>query len=244
MTTGMIGIGIICLLYYIFTLMVGMDFAIIWAIGAVVCIGGGIGGKYIHHHAISVPFPVKAIGGIVIGAALLLFILIEGLIISGMGSKGKVGLDYVIVLGAQVRGSVPSKALYSRIKTAGEYLKENPSTKAVLSGGPGPGESVSEAQVMYDYLTEMGIEAERLILEDKSTSTMENLEFSAALLEKDDRIGIVSQNFHIYRSLRLAKAQDYTQVCGIAAKAEFKYLPHYMVRECFAVIKEKLIGNI
>ena len=127
---------------------------------------------------------------------------------------------------------------------AEEYLKENPGTIAVLSGGKGSGENISEAQAMYDCLVEAGIEEERLIKEDKSTSTVENLEFSAALIGKGGRIGIISQNFHIYRALKLAEHQGYQDVYGIAASSEPIYQPHFMVREAFAIMKEKLTGNI
>ncbi len=143
-----------------------------------------------------------------------------------------------------MRGDVPSKALMRRIQKAEEYLKENPGTIAVLSGGKGSGENISEAQAMYDCLVEAGIEEERLIKEDKSTSTVENLEFSAALIGKGGRIGIISQNFHIYRALKLAEHQGYQDVYGIAASSEPIYQPHFMVREAFAIMKEKLTGNI
>lgn len=244
MTIGLIGLGVLCLLYYIFTSLVGMDFAVVWLAGAVICIGSGAVGKYMNSHGIVMSVYIKAVLGIVVGLGLLVFVVGEGFIISGMTDGGTPGLDYVVVLGAQVRGTVPSRALYSRIKKAAEYLEENPETKAVLSGGQGAGEEISEAQVMYDYLTGMGIAKERLIMEDKSTSTMENLEFTAELIGKDKKVGIVSQNFHIYRAVQLAKHQQYDNVCGIAASAEIKYLPHYMVREFFALIKEKLTGNI
>lgn len=73
---------------------------------------------------------------------------------------------------------------------------------------------------------------------------MENLEFSAKLIGKEKKIGIISQNFHIYRALKLARHQGYRDVCGIAAGSEPLYQPHFMVREAFAIVKEKLTGNI
>ena len=92
--------------------------------------------------------------------------------------KIKNNLDYIIVLGAHVDGTRLSMALLERTRRALQYLENNPDTKAVLSGGQGRGEAVSEAKAMYDYLTGHGISRERLILEERSTNTKENLDFS------------------------------------------------------------------
>ena len=236
-------LGIICLVYYGILLAVGMDFSFLWLAASVVLTGGGIWNRFAKSRGIHLPGAVKATGGVLLAAGVLLFLVLEGLILSKMNARGEESLDYVIVLGAQVRGDVPSKALRKRIEKAEEYLKENPGTLAVLSGGKGNGENISEAQAMYDCLVEAGINPERLILEDKSTSTVENLDFSAKLIGKSGRIGIISQNFHIYRALKLAEHQGYTKVCGIAAPSEPMYQPHFMVREAFAIVKEKLVGN-
>ena len=90
----------------------------------------------------------------------------------------KKNLDYIIVLGAHVDGTRMTLALLERARRALLYLEENPGTKAVLSGGKGTGENISEAEAMYRYLTGHGIDGSRLILEEKSTSTKENLAFS------------------------------------------------------------------
>ena len=244
MQTLFIVLGILCLIYYVLMLAIGMDFAIIWLAAGIVLTGAGIWGHYMKNHGMRFPGKVRLIGGIILGAGVILFVFFVGLIFSHMFDMGEKNLDYVIVLGAQVRGTVPSKALSRRIKKAEQYLKENPDTIAVLSGGQGRGEDVSEARVMYECLAEAGIDARRLILEDKSTSTAENLEFSAQLIGKESRVGLISQNFHIYRALKLAEHQKYTEIYGIAAPSELIYQPHYLVREAFAVVKEKLIGNI
>ena len=91
----------------------------------------------------------------------------------------------------------------------------------------------------------MGIDKERMILEENSTSTWENLDFCAELAPvKEKRVGLVTQNFHVYRSLKLAKRQGYEKVYGIPAPSQWSYQPHFMVREAFALVKEKLVGNI
>ena len=245
MGIGFIIVGIVCLLYYIWMALAGMDFSIIWLCGAVFLIGGGCLSQYVKAHNRRFPVIVKAGGGVILAAVFLVFLIILGMIVSGMFEKGEKNLDYVIVLGAQVRGRTPSRALNQRIKKAAEYLEENPETMAILSGGQGPDEHISEAQAMFERLQKMGIASERLIMEDKSTTTEENLKFSAALIgEKDVKIGLVSQNFHIFRAVGLAKHMGYHNICGIAAPAEWVYQPHYLLRECFALVKEKLVGNL
>ena len=93
--------------------------------------------------------------------------------------------DAVIVLGAGVNGTTPSVALQTRIDAAERYLKAHPGIPAVLSGGQGPGEDISEARAMYNALTDRGIDPERLILEEQSANTRQNLQNSLALLPDD-----------------------------------------------------------
>ncbi len=109
----------------------------------------------------------------------------------------------VIVLGCKVNGTRPSQYLYKRCAAAAEYLKGNPETVAILSGGQGPDENISEAQCMLETLSEMGVDESRLILEDKSTNTRENLEFSKAIIEENglsSEVLIVTNEFHEYRA--------------------------------------------
>ena len=179
----------------------------------------------------------------------------EGKIIHGMTSEPEEELDYLIVLGAQVKKTVPSKALGLRLQKACEYLKEHSQTKAVLSGGQGSGEEIAEAECMYRYLTEHGIPEERLLKEECSTTTRENLMYSARVLADSrqevttetvlgSKIGLVSNNFHIYRALLLAEKFGYRKVYGVPAASDWKLQIHYMVREYFAVLKAKIRGDI
>ena len=109
----------------------------------------------------------------------------------------------VIVLGCKVNGTRPSQYLYKRCAAAAEYMRENPEVKAVLSGGQGADEGISEAQCMFETLTEMGVDESRLLLEDKSTNTRENLELSKAIIEAQGlskEVLIVTNEFHEYRA--------------------------------------------
>lgn len=108
----------------------------------------------------------------------------------------------VVVLGCQVLGDRPSTALRGRLDTAYAYLKENPGARAVLSGGKGSNENISEAQCMYNYLTEKGIAPDRLYLEDRSTTTDENISFSREIIEKnglDKKMAVVTDWYHELR---------------------------------------------
>ena len=170
-----------------------------------------------------------------------LIICLSALVISGMSAKGSSQLDYVVVLGAQVKGRVPSRALKKRLDTALEYAQRNTDTILILSGGQGQGEDISEARCMQEFLMERGIGEDRLILEDQSVNTRENLLFSSRLTGcEKQRTGILSNNFHVYRALKLAEELGYEKAEGIATPSDMVMQVHYVVREAFALVKEVL----
>lgn len=176
---------------------------------------------------------------------LSIFVIVEGCVLSGFNSKGKPGADYVIVLGAQMKKNGPSKALKYRLDEAARYLEENSASKVIVSGGQGSDEPVSEAQGMYDYLISLGIDDERIIKEDESCNTYENLIFSAQYLDKNkDSVAIVSNNFHLFRATKIAKKAGYLDVCGIAAKGEPFLQANNMMREFFGIMKDFIMGNM
>lgn len=190
--------------------------------------------------------PVITFGiSITLLVGVICFIVIEGFIINGMLKNGEPNLDYIIVLGAQVKGEDPSRVLTARLNTAYKYLIENKKTKVIVSGGQGEGEDISEAEAMKRYLLAKGIDTDRIIIEGKSVNTQENLKFSFALInEKDAKVGIVTSDFHVYRAVAIANKQGCENVDGLAAPVDWGIEVHYMVREFFAVIKEKAVGNI
>lgn len=171
----------------------------------------------------------------------LCFVFVEGVIIwNGFAAVPKESSDYIIILGAQVRGNKPSATLEYRLEKGYEYLEAHPETKAVLSGGQGPDEIMTEAEAMYVYLVDKGISKERLILEDESHSTYENLTNSFKLIDAEKEnatISVVSNRFHILRAQIQAKKLG-RQVGGIGAKSHVYLIPNYYFREFFAVMKE------
>lgn len=143
-----------------------------------------------------------------------------------------------VVLGCSVRGTKPSTVLEERMDAAYDYLIENPEAYCVLSGGQGRGEDISEAECMYRYLTERGIEEERLFCEDASTTTEENLQFSQKLLEEQGITGditIVTSEFHAYRAAKMAERLGMNSY-STPSHTFFVYLPTYYVRELYGIL--------
>ena len=148
-----------------------------------------------------------------------------------------VGDETVVVLGCQVRGTQPSLMLRGRIEAARRYLEVHPEASCVLSGGQGEDEDISEAQCMFYALTEAGIAPERLYLEDRSTSTAENIAFSARVIEENGlspAMCIVTNEFHQYRASLIARA--YTEdPRTVSAASPVILLATYVVREYYAL---------
>ena len=152
--------------------------------------------------------------------------------------------DAVVVLGAGVNGTQPSLSLYTRLNAALDYLEENPDIPAVLTGGKGYGEEVTEAQCMYDWLTARGVDPARLILEERAGNTAENFAFSRELLTEqgidpaEDNVAVVTNDFHIARSRLIAARQGYGHAFGIPAQLPWRHLKvNYYLREAFAMVK-------
>lgn len=174
-------------------------------------------------------------------AGVCVFCILLGLVLSTFKSKGSKNLDYILVLGAQVRADGPSVVLRYRLETATEYLKENPDTKCIVSGGQGSNEPKSEARAMADYLIGMGISEDRILLEDKSVNTSQNLKFSSVLLPENASVGIVTNNFHVKRALYLAKRFGMPDAEGIAAYSTPLYAPNNIVREVIGLLKDFIV---
>lgn len=143
----------------------------------------------------------------------------------------------VIVLGCKVNGEEPSLALARRIDAAIEYLEEYPQSIAIVSGGQGPDEGISEAEAMRRRMLDRGISPERIIMEDQSTSTYENLSYSKQIIEKnqlgDDTV-IITEGYHLTRALYMAESLG-INAHGVASDTVRWLLPTFWVREWFAL---------
>ena len=226
----------LCLVYcvgVVATKAAGTKFYLIWLAGTALF---GLLGFFVQKGLwMRLPIGLRAGIGVLAGVGIACLCGLLILIGSTFSAKGEQQLSYIIVLGAQMKQSGPSVVLEKRLCRAYTYLTENPETLCVLSGGQGSNEPVSEAQGMYDALVKKGIDPKRLILEDQSTNTVENLRFSRKL---------IPSNFHVYRSLRLAKQQGFLDPVGISADSGVYFLPNNVLRECFGIVKDRLYGNL
>ena len=159
------------------------------------------------------------------------------MIFSHFYDTGENNPEYIIVLGAQMREHGPSRVLRYRLDRAVEYLYEHPDAICVVSGGQGKNEPCSEAEGMAAYLEEQGIEKDRILLEPDSKTTSQNIQNSMNLIPQDAAIGIITNNFHLFRALQTAKKEGLTNISGIAADSSPLYLPNNMLREFLAEIK-------
>lgn len=241
-------VGVVSLLYfagYVFWNGINNSFLYFWVLLGVFGISYAVLHRIILQHGTVF---WKRAEQVVMGIAAVCFVIlmgIVGLLVSEGNEKPSDNADYVIVLGAHVFGERMSANLRYRVEAACEYLKENPDTKAVLSGGQGQGEDITEAEAMRRYLVQEGIEAERLLMEGNSVNTEENIRNSAKLIgDKSKKVVIVSNSFHIYRAKGIAKKQEYKHVEGLGCKIHPYSIPNSYVREAFAVIKYKLCGQI
>ena len=180
-----------------------------------------------------------------IAMGLVYFVIIEIPIIDESSGDGDFDADYLIVLGAAVHGDTPSLSLVERLSAAKDYLTKHPDTVAIVSGGQGGGENVSEAQAMYEWLCEKGIDPERIIMENKATSTYENLKFSREIINaRSDNatIAVVSSEYHLCRAKLIAKTLDMEIHTVPAHTTYFSIKLNYFIREAFGVTYQLTIA--
>ena len=172
----------------------------------------------------------------------------EGFIIHASFGSAETECGYLVVLGAKVNAHGPSLALRNRIDAAYDYLTAHPDTIAILSGGQGPDEPMTEAQCVFNELVARGIDPDRLWLEGNSTNTWENLKFTRDLLEENTgsvpgQIALVSSEFHLFRAQLFARRFGFETV-GVPARTTLPLLKiNYFLREAVAVWYYLIFGG-
>ncbi len=177
------------------------------------------------------------------------FCFVEYFIIKNARTDADAGRDYLIVLGAAVYGDQPSLTLVRRLEGTKAYLDTHPETVAIVSGGMGKGETITEAQAMHDWLIAHGVAPGRVIMEPKATSTLENLTYAFDLIrergdEPQGHVAIVSSAYHLYRAKLMARDLGVSDAAGVAAPwGYFFVMLNYFIREAFGVTHLWVFGN-
>ncbi|MBQ8288491.1 MAG: YdcF family protein [Clostridia bacterium] len=244
--------GVLCLLYFCLVGFVAgllhTSILFIWIVGGMLCLTIACFVPKITAWLKKTKKWVISLIAAPLALCLLLFTAGEIAILTGFVSDVPDGdADYLIILGAKVNpGNKPSLTLQNRIDAAYEYLTEHPDTVAIASGGQGADEPISEAQCIADELIKLGIDPKRILLEERSTDTAENIQYSLELMNDspDVTVLIVSNDFHCFRASAIARRHLEADVGHLSADSVFFLLPHYMVREFAGLTVDLLKGNL
>lgn len=235
-------LGGLCIFYYFFLSFLYGFFQISFAYFFLVCGGFCLLFAFYErypHVSLFRFFPkfIKKLFYLGLSIGLLSFLLIEGLIVYYGKSQVYQEVDTVIILGAGLNKDQISESLRYRLDEAVSYYQVYPDVTFIVSGGQGYNETVSEASAMAKYLIEQGVNEDQILLEDASTSTYENFSFSKQYISETTSVGVITNSFHMYRSLTLAKQQGYDSLVPIPAKSQGPTYLCFCVREYFAILK-------
>ncbi|MGL5634313.1 MAG: YdcF family protein [Sarcina sp.] len=160
-------------------------------------------------------------------------------------NKNQDKVECIMVLGAGLEGEQVSETLKSRLDGALDYIANVEEYGFILlSGGQGHDELISEAEAMRRYLVNKGIPNEKIVLEDKSTSTFENFKYSKSIIEEKTKknidevsVKVFTNGFHCMRSYFLGKRLGYGELTMNGTKTPYYLAPYYYFREIFAMGK-------
>lgn len=175
------------------------------------------------------------------GIVAVSFVIIEALVFTQLGSEDTEQVDYVIILGSGIKGTELTLTLQQRLDASLEYIRSHPQIPVIVSGGQGPGESIPEALAMRNYLVDQGIDPAQITMEDRSTTTQENLAFSKKIMDaagiEHPEIMIVTSDYHMFRAKYIAAKNGYAAEYGISAPSPGYLKPINMIREYFGTVK-------
>ena len=246
-----LGFGVFCLLFYLIqgiTVRFGQSLLFLWLLLGLFCIGRYFLWRRAWAKGKSTPLPPWALTVLRVAAVCFIgvFLFVEARIFAAAFRRPPKDLDAVIVLGALVRADgTPSGSLRERIDAAYEMLSADPDMVCIASGGQGENEPMSEAECIRSELVRRGIAPERIQPEDRSTNTAENLANSFALLpDTAQRVGIVTNDFHVYRAVALGRSLSDLELYGVPARSTVFGFLHYSMREFFAVAAYYVRGDL
>ena len=218
------------------------------------------GGAYLALYGLTARCPVttgrvlRRILLALLALALIAFAALEAVVFTGARTEiaqGEGAPEVMVIFGCQVKPWGPSELLQDRLDAALTYLDDHPDMTVVVSGGQGPDEPMSEAQCMYDYLVEHGVDGERIVLEDNSGNTWENIQYTQALfqdgtVESTGKILAVSNGFHLARIRLLWNREwegNYTLSTLAAPSSHLPSRLSMYLREPFALVKSWLLDR-
>lgn len=181
---------------------------------------------------------------LVVGLLVLIYgiITVTAIIIFSI-KKPKNSPHTLVILGCKINGNTPTKSLKRRLDCGYRYLKENPQVYCIVSGGKGNDEDISEAECMYRYLLDKGISNNRIIKEDISTNTKENI-INSARLVKEHKIPatlvIATDFYHHLRANIVAKKNRIAVKGAVSCIPSAKMIIINIVRELIAIPVEIL----
>ena len=183
-------------------------------------------------------------------AALLSFAVLLGVVLTGARDHIVGQPQVMVILGCKVESWGPSILLQDRLDKALDYLEDHPDLTIVVSGGQGDDEHQSEAQCMYDYLTDHGVDGGQILMEDQSHNTWENICFTQELLQAEgvdtSEMLVVSNGFHLARVRMLwdrAWEGEYTLSTLAAPSSHIPSRLKMYIREPLALVKSYLFDR-
>lgn len=243
---------------------IGTSMCLVWPLFACMFAAMGMLARNTGRHRMDMPRFLPSFVFTSFGLLLFVFAVIMNMVINSSKSEENPRVDYCIVMGARVYSNGISKTLKYRLDLACELGEKNPETVFVLAGGQEPGDPIPEAFAMYNYLSLKGIPNGRMLLEARSTSTLGIIQSAAEAIEADhnerripkgpgDRIypddyvpsvGIITSDYHMFRSLALAERNGIEAPVPIAAASDSVLFVHNCVRESIAILKDFFMGNV
>ncbi len=250
-TILLVTVGVLCFFYTFAMYFTGFGgtLSFVWLIPAILgfLLAGMLAGK------ISLRKWQKRLMIYVLIPIVLIFLVVEMIIISGFFEKPKEEPEYIIVLGTTVYEEGPCYLLRQRLKEAVKWADTYEDARIIVTGGQGETEPFTEGSEMKRYLIEeLGVSPDRILVEEASANTYENMKFTGEILEKEDAnfsyektpVLVVTNNFHMYRAMQIAQKAGYENVSGAPSGTYIYLFPHYMVREFCAILKNLALGRM
>lgn len=264
--------ALLCMAYYgiiVLHMGFGTSGAALWLILAVIFLLLSAGLDYYEKHKKTVALWIPVSVTTLMASGLVVFFIVEVMIFAGSVDTNTEGMDYLIVMGTQVKNGGVDVMLEKRLDRTLEYSRENPDTILVLSGGRRGKEGLSQAQAMASYLFERGVPREKMLLEMTSGSVVEGIISSKVIIDNDRKAkklknthkirnypsvvvvedkpvqtGLLTSNYNVFRCREISRKWGLGEIYTISSKSDKVLIPHLYVRECAAILKDKLMGNM